>query len=168
LEAIVNHLFISPSRPKGSPLADDAAVAGMASGGLLQSLNFGKSELLQKQKKKTTKFVPFKLDNSLVYPVLWKSIVDGLKADLKNKTCKASNPNTVLHTSRSFCKTIAYSRKPKVAQDQSSCITTMRSKEAEELVAILLDMKLPDFDVKKVTKVVDNLDWQYMNHNFSF
>jgi hypothetical protein len=54
------------------------------------------------------------------------------------------NPNTIIRTSRSFLKTIAYARKLKVAQGQSSQIATMRSKEANESVAILLDMKLPD------------------------
>ena len=52
LTAVVNRLFTSPTRTVGSPLADDAAIAEMASSGPLRSLNFGKSELLQKHKKK--------------------------------------------------------------------------------------------------------------------
>jgi hypothetical protein len=71
LEAIINCLFISPSRHTRSPLADDAAVVEMASGGPMHSLNFGKSDLLQKQKNRLAKKVSlFKLNSNLVYPFL--------------------------------------------------------------------------------------------------
>jgi hypothetical protein len=70
LETIVNHLFVSPLCPTGSPLAGNVAVAEMALGDSMQSLNFGKAHLLQKQKKKLAKQVPFKLDSNSVYPFL--------------------------------------------------------------------------------------------------
>ena len=67
LEDIVNRLFVSPSRPPASPLADDAAIAEMTSGGPIHSLNFGN---LQQQKNKLAKKTPFKLDFNSVYHFL--------------------------------------------------------------------------------------------------
>jgi hypothetical protein len=169
LEVVVNHLFVSPSCPIGSPLADDAAVAEIALGGPLRSLNFGNANLLQKRKQHTKKFVPFKLDDNSVYPFLRKKIMDGrLKDALKNKTRKPSNPTSVLQTSRSFFETISYSRKPKVALGHSSRLANLRTIEANQSQSIISDLTNDlNFDVKKVSKVAADFDFHSMNHSFS-
>jgi hypothetical protein len=167
LETVVNRLSVSPSQPIGLPLADDAAVAEMATGGPLRSLNFGKTNLLQKQKRNTKKFVPFKLDNNSVYPFLCKKIVDCLKEDLKNKKFTPSNPTSVLRTSRSFFETISYSKKPKVAPGQSSRIANLWIIKANDSQTIVLDLNNLDFDIDKVSQVASNFDYHSMNCNFS-
>jgi hypothetical protein len=108
LDTVVNRLFGTPIPPVGSPLADDVAIAEMATGDPLRCLNFGMTDHLQRKKHKATKFVPFKLDNNSVYPFLRKSLVNVLKESLKNKTRKAANPTSILRTSRSFFETISY------------------------------------------------------------
>jgi hypothetical protein len=165
LETVVNRLFVSPSRPIGFPLAVDAAVVEMTTGGPLRSLNFGKSELLEKQRQKTTKFFPFKLHNNSVYPFLCKKIVNGLKEALKNKKRKPSNPTSVLRTSRSFFETISYSKKPKVAPGQSTPLANLRIIKANDSQMILSDLTDLDFDVNKVSKVAADFDFHSMNRN---
>ena len=46
LEVIVNRLFVSPSRPIASPLADDVAISEMTSGDPIRGLHFGSLQLL--------------------------------------------------------------------------------------------------------------------------
>jgi hypothetical protein len=60
LDTVVNQLFGTPIPPVGSPLADDVAIAEMATGDPLRCLNFGMTDHLQRKKHKATKFVPFK------------------------------------------------------------------------------------------------------------
>jgi hypothetical protein len=167
LETVVDRLFVSPSCPIGTPLADDAAMVEMATGGPLCSLNFGKTNLLQKQKQNTKKFVPFKLDNNLVYPFLRKKIVDSLKADLKNNKRKPSNPMSILTTLWSFFETISYSKKPKVAPGQSSHIANLQIIKATDSQTVVSDLTNLDFNVDKVSQVASNFDYHSMNRNFS-
>jgi hypothetical protein len=165
LTAVVSRLFAtSPTRTVGSPLADDAAIAEMASGGPLRSLNFGKSELLHKHKKKEKRFVPFKLDGISVYPWLRKSIVTVLKADLKDKSRKPSNPTSVLRTSRSFFETISYSKKTKVAEGHSSRIAAASIPKPIMTTDLKDDL---DFDSRKVSDLSKEFDWSSMDRNFS-
>jgi hypothetical protein len=64
-------------------------------------------------------------------------MVMGLKEEMKNNIRKPSNPNNVLcvHIKN---ESIANSRKPKVAQDQSSRIATLRYKELKNTHNIVL------------------------------
>jgi hypothetical protein len=71
LTAVVNCLFTLPPRTQGSPIADNVAIAEMASGGPLRHLSFGNANILQKHKKKEKRLAAFKLDGISVYPWLW-------------------------------------------------------------------------------------------------
>jgi hypothetical protein len=162
---IVNRLFVSPPRTTGSPIADAAAVAEMVSGGPIRSLNFGKPALLQKQKKKLAKQVPFKLDSNSVFPFLRTKAVDILKQELATAVRKPSHPRSTLRTARSFFDTIAYSRKVKVTKGHSQRLANAAA--ASTSASNPSSSYIPDYDIKKVRKVSPGIDFESMNRSLS-